>query len=100
MTKEILQRLDRMEENIKQHVSTYMETLLVKTIAAVKCDFDAKMELLLQSKQVSDHQSSFTLKPVSTAEELFALEQNLLDKEYARQVVRIIHFHISFSICA
>lgn len=67
-----------------------METLITKTIAAVKCDFDNKMMLLQQTReQENDYGTEFQFIPVSSAAELEQLENNLDDKEYAKEVVSL-----------
>lgn len=82
-----------------------METLISKTVVAIKCDFDEKIaSLQLQPEEHKDDLDDFNLKPVSSANELEELDKNLGDKSYAKQVVSysyvlkktIFHYFVCF----
>lgn len=68
-----------------------METLISKTVMAIKCDFDEQIaSLRLQPQEEEDDLDDFHLKPVSSADELEELDKNLGDKSYVKQVVSFI----------
>ncbi|XP_058822792.1 uncharacterized protein LOC131684165 isoform X2 [Topomyia yanbarensis] len=86
-TKEILAKIDSVKTEITDTVLNAIQTLMTKTIAAVKCDFDAKFALIQQLKNTPhDNTTDFKFTPVSSVNDLEELEDNLNDNEYSRKM--------------
>lgn len=64
-----------------------VEELMAKTMAAMKSDVNAKLELMQENAIMKDIKPQLTFHAVSSIEELQELEHNLEDADYARKLV-------------
>lgn len=89
MKQEIFEKIQAAQTEIISTVTKNVETLLSKSIAAMRCDFDTKLELSHQWKYSSTtcEMPRFSFSPLTTTQELQELEHNLEDDEYARKLV-------------
>lgn len=85
----------RMElKEAKNEIISCFTDVMARTVAAIKSDFDAKLAAIQVQQVYRDqlYDDNFQFAPVSTPDELMQLEQNLLDKNFEKQVVRYPFF--------
>ncbi|XP_062545568.1 uncharacterized protein LOC134212069 [Armigeres subalbatus] len=91
MKEEIIYSIESAKTEIITSVKEHVEKLMAKTMAAMKSDFEAKLELIREStvtEEGSKHDIKFMFHPVSTIEELQTLDLNLKNAEYAKKLMR------------
>ncbi|KAK4880404.1 hypothetical protein RN001_008550 [Aquatica leii] len=74
-------------EQVKVEIMNHVDNLIVKTIAAIRSDFETKLEIILKNKTEIGKNEEFQFAPVSTKETLMKLEDNLKSGEFQEQMV-------------
>ncbi|KXJ81585.1 hypothetical protein RP20_CCG018755 [Aedes albopictus] len=88
LKQEIFEKIETTKHEIINGVKVLVEELMTKTMAAMKSDVNAKLELMQENAIMKDIKPQLTFHAVSSIEELQELEHNLEDADYARKLMR------------
>lgn len=88
----VTEKIEQASDRIVQAVAKKIDESLTKSIAAIKSDFDLKIEAALRVRPQNDDtfDSDFKFSPASTVQEIENLESKLADKSYQDKLVSIV----------
>ncbi|XP_021707458.1 uncharacterized protein LOC110678638 isoform X2 [Aedes aegypti] len=91
LKEEIFEKIETTKHEIVNSVTLFIEEMMAKTMAAMRSDFEAKLERFQDCNPSMNEVklgAQLTFHPVSSIEELQQLETDLEDEEYARKLMR------------
>ncbi|XP_055527985.1 uncharacterized protein LOC129720528 [Wyeomyia smithii] len=92
IVQDISKKIEEQCAKTKTEIVNTIEVLLVRTVAALKSDFDVKIAAAFRSQanNIVDNQN-FTFSPAASIEDIKQLEKNLTDETYTDKLMVFMH---------